>query len=172
MGHYSCPAVLREGCEMAQKLWARHQPACFPLIRCLQHTHAFCAQSIFKKKKKSQSFLLRQSSPRRPESCQGESYRIRMLELLIHRITSFPVLARWSQCSGTGCVCVLGWSLQFWRSQILHNNVWVLVRDQGFFLKYDLNHRLNTDFWVQNLSEFELSGPKPGNLHKFSNVYL
>ena len=42
----------------------------------------------------------------------------------------------------------------------------------GFFLKYDLNHQLNTDFWVQNLSEFELSGPKPGNLHKFSNVYL
>lgn len=40
-----------QGCEMAPKLWARYQPTCFPLLRCLQHTHAFCAQRIFKKKK-------------------------------------------------------------------------------------------------------------------------
>lgn len=42
----------------------------------------------------------------------------------------------------------------------------------GVFFKYDLNHWLNTDFWVENLSEFELSGPEPGNLHKSSNVLL
>lgn len=41
-----------------------------------------------------------------------------------------------------------------------------------FFLKYDLNHWLNTDFWVENLSEFELSGSEPGNLHKSSYVLL